>query len=214
MATDVTDRHAMIVRTAMEDRAALAGLDPFQPATLSASAAASAERECLAKAIYYEARSETLAGQVAVADVIVNRTRSQHYPDTICGVVFEGSHRSTGCQFTFTCDGSMRHKPRGLAWTQANMIAAQVMMGLARSTTHGSTHYHTTEVAPVWSASLIETTRIGAHIFYRFPTRKERAAMNAAQRQAAEEALVETGGAVEEEIAAAPPVEAVASEGA
>lgn len=133
------------------------------------------ELGCLARGIYYEARGETQRGQVAVAEVIMNRTRSTAYPNTICGVVYQGSHRSTGCQFTFTCDGSLNQRPRGRAWERAQRTAAAVMLGYHRPMTGGATHYHTTGVNPVWNSGLVETTRIGVHIFYRFPNRAERA---------------------------------------
>lgn len=180
LARDFDQRHAATIAVALRDQAALVGLGAFQPATLRTASDQAKEAHCLAQAIYYEARGESFTGQVAVAEVVVNRARSRHYPDKFCDVVYEGSWRSTGCQFTFTCDGSLRNKPRGEPWRRANLIAAQVMMGVARPITHDATHYHTTEVAPVWSASLVETTRIGSHIFYRFPNRRERAAMRAA----------------------------------
>jgi spore germination cell wall hydrolase CwlJ-like protein len=190
------DRHATTVAVALRDQAALVGLEAFQPATLRAAADNARELNCLAQAIYYEARGESELGQVAVAEVVVNRARSGHFPGKFCDVIYEGSWRSTGCQFTFTCDGSLRNKPRGIAWAQARDIAAQVMMGVNRPLTHDATHYHTGEVSPVWSASLVETTRIGAHIFYRFPSRREREAMRAAPVD---------GPDVEEVIAAASP---------
>lgn len=133
------------------------------------------ELACLARGIYYEARGESQRGQVAVAEVIMNRTRSPAYPNTICGVVYQGSHRATGCQFTFTCDGSLNQRPRGRAWDRAQRTAAAVMLGYHRPMTGGATHYHTTGVNPVWNSGLVETTRIGVHIFYRFPNRAERA---------------------------------------
>ncbi len=174
LAEDAEEAPAMIVNAALRDSSALAALRPFQPASLRTASRTTKETNCLAEAIYYEARSEGLPGQMAVAEVVVNRVRSGHYPSTFCGVVYQGAHRSTGCQFTFTCDGSLTRRPRGEAWDRAQMIAAQVMMGFARPITHKATHYHTQAVAPVWSASLVETTRIGAHVFYRFPTRAER----------------------------------------
>jgi spore germination cell wall hydrolase CwlJ-like protein len=133
------------------------------------------ERNCLAQAIYYEARGETQRGQVGVAEVVMNRVRSPHYPNSICGVVYQGSERATGCQFTFTCDGSLRARPRGRAWDRAQRLATAVMLGYTRPVTQQATHYHTNAVNPVWSAGLVETTTIGTHIFYRFPNRSERA---------------------------------------
>jgi spore germination cell wall hydrolase CwlJ-like protein len=174
------DRHATTVAVALRDQAALVGLSAFQPAALRAASEHARDLNCLAQAIYYEARGESELGQLAVAEVVVNRARSRHFPGKFCDVIYEGSWRSAGCQFTFTCDGSLRNKPRGIAWAQARDIASQVIMGVNHPVTHDATHYHTTEVAPVWSASLVETTRIGAHIFYRFPNRREREAMRAA----------------------------------
>jgi spore germination cell wall hydrolase CwlJ-like protein len=168
------DGQATFISTSLRDSQSLAALRPFQPASLSQASRVSEQSNCLAEAIYYEARGESYDGQMAVAEVIVNRTRSSLYPSTYCGVVYQGSTRSTGCQFSFTCDGSLDRAPRGASWAQAKAIAAEVMMGFARPITHRATHYHTVEVAPVWSASLVETTRIGAHIFYRFPSAAEK----------------------------------------
>lgn len=141
---------------------------------LDAARNAARERRCLAEAIYYEARSETLAGQMAVAEVVINRSRHRAYPDTICGVVYQGAERRTGCQFTFTCDGSMINAPYGRGWERAQNVADHALMGFARPVTNRATHYHTTAVDPVWNDTLVRTRRIGSHIFYRFPNRSER----------------------------------------
>jgi len=133
------------------------------------------QHACLSQAIYYEARGESQRGQVAVAEVVMNRVRSGAYPNSICGVVYQGSHRSTGCQFTFTCDGSLNHRPRGRAWERAQRVATAVMLGYTRPITQGATHYHTHAVNPVWNSGLVETTNVGSHVFYRFPNRSERA---------------------------------------
>jgi len=143
-------------------------------ADLDAARKAGLERRCLAEAIYYEARSETLAGQMAVAEVVLNRMRHRAYPNSICGVVYQGSERTTGCQFTFTCDGSMTAIPYGRGWDRAQTVADHALMGFARPVTNRATHYHTTAVDPVWNDSLVRTRRIGSHIFYRFPNRSER----------------------------------------
>jgi hypothetical protein len=133
------------------------------------------QHACLSQAIYYEARGENQRGQVAVAEVVMNRVRSSAYPNSICGVVYQGSHRSTGCQFTFTCDGSLNHRPRGRAWDRAQRVATAVMLGYTRPITQGATHYHTRAVNPIWNSGLVETTEVGSHVFYRFPNRAERA---------------------------------------
>lgn len=176
------------------------------------------QKQCLATAIYYEARSEDYAGQLGVGEVIVNRVNDHRYPNTICDVVFQGATRTTGCQFTFTCDGAMNRKPRGAKWDKAQSIAAHVMMGLNEKKTAGATHYHATYVDPVWNSGLIKTQKIGTHIFYRFPRGNEwsvataRQAARLAQRRAGMSAItpVEAAPAPETEVltpAAPAPVE-------
>lgn len=134
------------------------------------------EAKCLAEAVYYEARSETKAGQIAVAQVVRNRVLSKHYPDSICGVVFQGSERSTGCQFSFTCDGSMDRAPKGRSWERSKTVASYVLSQSPGSRIGRSTHYHTTAIDPHWSGSLERTAQVGSHIFYRFPFRERRTA--------------------------------------
>jgi spore germination cell wall hydrolase CwlJ-like protein len=136
------------------------------------------ERQCLAEAIYYEARGESFAGQLAVAEVVLNRVRHRAYPDTVCGVVYQGADRVTGCQFSFTCDGSMERAAQGRAWRRAELMADHALMGFARPLTRSATHFHTIQVDPVWNSSLVQTRRIGAHIFYRIPSPSERRILN------------------------------------
>lgn len=135
----------------------------------------SRELNCLAEAIYYEARSERFVGQLAVAQVVMNRVRHSAWPDTLCGVVYEGSERRTGCQFTFTCDGSLYREPYGRGWIRSQLVAEHAYLGFGRDVTRRATHYHTVAVDPYWNDSLVHTRTIGTHIFYRFPTRRERA---------------------------------------
>jgi hypothetical protein len=130
-----------------------------------------AQRACLAKAIYFEARGESLAGQVAVAEVILNRVDSASYPNTVCGVVRQGEERRTGCQFSFMCDGKPERMQDDNARQLANAIAYLLMEGRPRVLTANATHFHTTWVSPSWSKRLVRTARIGDHIFYRYPTR-------------------------------------------
>ena len=134
------------------------------------------QTRCLAEAVYYEARSESRAGQIAVAQVVTNRVMSKHFPDSICGVVYQGAERSTGCQFSFACDGSTLREPHGRAWDRAQLVASYVMTQAPRSTVGRSTHYHTRAVNPDWSATLEETRTVGSHVFYRFPWRERRTA--------------------------------------
>ena len=124
---------------------------------------------CLAQAISYEAGNETVAGQEAVAQVILNRLRHPAYPKTICGVVYQGSERKTGCQFTFTCDGSLRRARSALGMAQATAIAERVLNGGTSLIVGGATHYHANYVSPYWAPSLVKIASIGAHIFYRMP---------------------------------------------
>ncbi|HKR23823.1 MAG TPA: cell wall hydrolase [Allosphingosinicella sp.] len=125
--------------------------------------------ECLTQAVYYEARSESEEGQRAVAQVVLNRVRHRAYPNSVCGVVFQGSERSTGCQFSFTCDGSMYGEIEPYAWDRARRIAEAALGGSVYRPVGLATNYHTTAIEPYWAPSLVPQTVVGAHIFYRRP---------------------------------------------
>lgn len=127
-----------------------------------------AQQHCLAQAIYFEARSEPEAGQAAVAQVVLNRALSGLYPPSVCGVVFQNSHRHLACQFTFTCEGkSLRINDQG-SWERARRIAREVLEGKTYLSQVGaSTHYHATYVRPGWSRRLQRKGKIGTHIFYK-----------------------------------------------
>ena len=155
----------------------LAELRTFDRTHIERARLEAEQLDCLATAVYYEARGEGFAGQTAVAEVVMNRVSHPAYPDTVCGVVYEGSTRATGCQFSFTCDGSINRAPRGRAWRRAQLVAEHVMLGFAPPVTRNATHYHTVAIDPHWSSSLVRTRTIGEHIFYRFPSRRERAEM-------------------------------------
>lgn len=124
--------------------------------------------DCLAKAIYYEARSESEDGQRAVAQVVLNRVRHPAYPNSICGVVFQGAQLRTGCQFTFTCDGSLNSGAYGPSWDRARRIAVEAMNGETYAPVGTATHYHTTAILPYWANSLTRLAVVGAHVFYRW----------------------------------------------
>ena len=124
---------------------------------------------CLADAMYYEARGEGRAGQLAIAEVVYNRMRSGYYPNTICGVVFEGSSLRTGCQFSFTCSGDMARRKSAVVWRRAQRLALQVVTGIVQlqNTTGGALSFHAEDVAPGWADTMARTVQIGHHIFYR-----------------------------------------------
>lgn len=124
--------------------------------------------DCLTSAIYYEAGYELNQGKRAVAQVILNRVRHPAYPKTICGVVYQGSERKTGCQFTFTCDGSLARRPARDRWEQARLIAIGAITGAVEPSVGMATHYHANYVMPYWAPSLDKVSQIGTHIFYRW----------------------------------------------
>ncbi|RJY10220.1 cell wall hydrolase [Aurantiacibacter aquimixticola] len=126
-------------------------------------------QQCMAQAIYYEAASESDAGQRAVAQIVLNRVAHPSYPRTVCGVVYQGSERSTGCQFTFTCDGALARTPSRSGWARASRHAREALSGLVYAPVGTATHYHTLAVNPYWASSLQSVGVIGAHIFYRWP---------------------------------------------
>lgn len=122
--------------------------------------------DCLATAIYYEAASESIGGQRAVAQVVLNRVAHPTYPNTVCGVVYQGSERKTGCQFSFTCDGSLRRVPSVSAMARARMVARDALAGEVYTPVGLATHYHTIWIYPYWAPSLKHIGTIGAHRFY------------------------------------------------
>ena len=140
---------------------------PFYLAT-AAPADGPLSSRCLAQAVYYEAASESLDGQRAVAQVVLNRVRDRRFPKTVCGVVFEGSGLRTGCQFSFTCDGSLNRVPSPAAWLVAQAVADAALRGDVMKAIGHATHYHTVWVTPYWGAGLTKWGRLGAHIFYRW----------------------------------------------
>ena len=122
--------------------------------------------KCLSDAIYYEAANEPDAGQRGVAQVILNRMRHPTYPNTVCGVIYQGSERATGCQFSYSCDGSMARIPARAAWLRAQRVAADALSGFVYAPVGMATHYHATYVYPYWAPSLNFVGTIGAHRFY------------------------------------------------
>jgi spore germination cell wall hydrolase CwlJ-like protein len=127
--------------------------------------------QCLTEALYFEARGENLVGQVAVAEVILNRVDTEYYPNSVCGVVHQGAKLRAGCQFSFICDGKAEIIGNRRAFEELGKVAWVMLQGKPRILTGKATHYHNTSVSPRWAKKLVRTARIGAHIFYR-PTLK------------------------------------------
>jgi spore germination cell wall hydrolase CwlJ-like protein len=125
--------------------------------------------ECLTAAVYYEAGGESLQGGRAVAQVVLNRVRHPSFPNSVCAVVYQGANRRTGCQFTFTCDGSLARKPAARPWRRAEQIARQALSGVVEPSVGLATHYHADWVFPYWAPSLRKLVRVGPHIFYTWP---------------------------------------------
>ena len=150
--------------------AAADALRPARPFVFKADSEADRLRalRCLTQGVYYEAALESTEGQEAVAQVILNRVRDPNYPNSICGVVFQGAERTTGCQFSFTCDGALSQAPVGWAWTRARSVAERALAGHVATKVGTATHYHADYVHPWWSPTLAKITQIGAHIFYRW----------------------------------------------
>lgn len=125
--------------------------------------------QCLASAAYYEAGNQDEDGERAVAQVVLNRVRHPAFPNSVCGVVYEGSTRPTGCQFTFTCDGSLAREPDAEGWRRAWKVAQDALSGFVFAPVGWATHYHADYVVPTWASSMAKNTIVGAHIFYRWP---------------------------------------------
>jgi len=123
--------------------------------------------KCLSEALYFEARGEDLWGQIAVAEVILNRVDSERFPDSVCGVVREGTGQINRCQFSYYCDGKLESIGNPAAFERIKKIAAMMMEGRARTLTKGATFYHANTVSPSWISAMVQTAAIGDHLFYR-----------------------------------------------
>lgn len=127
--------------------------------------------ECMAAAIAYEAGNESQAGKQAVAQVVLNRAHHPAFPKSVCSVIYQGSGRRTGCQFTFTCDGSLRRILSRRVLASARAVAVAAIDGELPPTVGQATHYHADYVSPRWAPAMARIGQIGAHIFYAFPGR-------------------------------------------
>lgn len=127
--------------------------------------------QCLAEALYFEARGESVKGQFAVAEVILNRVDSPDFPDTVCGVVHQGTGKRYQCQFTYTCDGRPERISEPTAWERVGKVARAALDGARRQLTAGATYYHSRAVRPSWARRFVKTAEIGVHRFYRAQVR-------------------------------------------
>ena len=167
MALHVPDDISAKIATAAPD-APFAAATPFvAPPFLTSNSVDDASRaaECLTAAVYYEARSQSEDGQRAVAQVVLNRVRDRAFPNSVCGVVYQGAERRSGCQFSFTCDGSMTRAREPGAWDRARAVAAAALSGSVYAPVGAATSFHTTSILPWWASSLARITTVGAHVF-------------------------------------------------
>ena len=146
----------------------LTGPVAAQPFRLGGALDASRDLECLTQAAYYEARGEGRDGMRAVTQVVLNRVRHPAFPKSVCGVVFQGAGRRSGCQFSFTCDGSMRGAVNRAAWNRAREVASSALSGSVFGAVGNATFFHTTGVSPGWRNAMVRVNQVGDHLFYRF----------------------------------------------
>jgi spore germination cell wall hydrolase CwlJ-like protein len=171
----LTNRDASRAAPAMVHLAAATDAAPAVPTSRSEllsqqlTMANDGDFRCLTEAIYHEARGEPLAGQFAVAEVILNRVDAANFPGSVCGVVHQGVDNGRGCQFSYACNGRSRAMAERGARELAARIAQVMLMGAARQLTDGATHFHTRHVSPRWARVYERTAQIGAHLFYRQP---------------------------------------------
>lgn len=169
--TELSPEDAAELRELIAEQLAAQSHTGPAPAGLAFIGATALDREraqqCMADAIYYEAGLEPEAGKRAVAQVILNRVRHPEWPNSVCGVVYQGAERTTGCQFTFTCDGALARRRVPAVWAESARIARQALAGRAFDGVGYATHYHTFEVWPYWGRRLTMTNMIGRHLFHR-----------------------------------------------
>lgn len=157
----------MTSRAGLKANVAVAGLGPTEQAGPRTASNGARELDCLTSAVYFEARGETPRGQAAVAQVVMNRVANPRFPKSVCGVVFQGV-ATHGCQFSFACDGSMRHSREIGAWDRARRVAERALSGAVLADVGKATHFHTTGVDPEWGPQMLRVAQVGLHVFYRF----------------------------------------------
>lgn len=189
---NISQRNAVppqVVRVALPPAPAPAASVPVAAAVKQAAKQAKqakrAERsrdlECLTEAVYFEARGESRDGQLAVAQVVLNRVKHPAFPKSVCGVVYQGAKNRKGCQFSFACDGRAEHASESAAWRRAQKIAARALAGVVVGEIGSATHFHALRVQPSWGPGLRQTAQVGLHVFYKLTPR------GSAKREAAPE---------------------------
>lgn len=153
--------------------AAPVAVEAFDEVTLAAMPAATGDDQwqCLTEALYFESRGEDLRGVFAVGEVVLNRVDSGIFPNSVCGVIHQGTGSRFACQFSYTCDGRAETISEPAAWDRMGKVARLLLDGAPRTLTDGATFYHADSVSPSWSRRFAQTATIGSHVFYRQPTR-------------------------------------------
>jgi spore germination cell wall hydrolase CwlJ-like protein len=170
------------VRSTLLHAAVLQASTPFQ---LAGPVQASRDLDCLTAAVYYEARGETAAGQAAVAQVVLNRVRHPAFPKSVCAVVYQGA-ATHSCQFSFACNGAMRHGHEPAAWDRSRAVAARALSGSVMDGVGRATHFHVASLGGIWGGGMVRVAQVGGHIFYTFGGR--RAQLNAGVSRVSDDA--------------------------
>jgi spore germination cell wall hydrolase CwlJ-like protein len=166
---DLTPKRVKLVEVTFNRKAVQKVKIPTKEALqLLPSANGGSEWQCLTEALYFEARGESLVGQVAVAEVILNRKANKRFPKSVCGVINQGAKRKNACQFSYKCDGRKEIFSERTAYESAGKLAQLMLEGATHDVTKGATFYHTKAVNPSWSRKLKKTAVIGEHIFFSY----------------------------------------------
>ena len=166
---DLTPKHVKLIEVTFAGKAEQKAKIPTKEALKSLpSANGGSEWQCLTEALYFEARGESLVGQVAVAEVILNRKANTRFPKSVCGVINQGAKRKNSCQFSYKCDGRKEIFSERTAYESVGKLAQLMLEGTLHNLTKGATFYHTKSAKPSWSRKLIKTAVIGEHIFFSY----------------------------------------------
>jgi hypothetical protein len=176
---DIRSQRSLLVRASETTPASPLKTTPLVASVRPAAAmvfkkASQNDSDCLAQAVYYEARGEGVDGMRAVAQVILNRVRHPAFPKSICGVVYQGANRRVSCQFSFTCNGAMGRPVEAYNWRRSREVASAALEGYVMKSVGTATHFHATYVAPGWSNTMVRVGTVGSHVFYQFRGRGSR----------------------------------------